>query len=216
MREYSEIRSTNANIMNVPEKNILKENMREPKVSINFQRVDDTQLLAYFSKAEHVEAVFRELIRRYQKQVYLYVRNMVLSHDDADDITQNVFVKIWQNLSKFRGESKLSTWIYRIASNETITFIRKRKPHVDFDEAMPELADFLIEDMNLSSHDVEVKLQRALCYLPYKQKLVFVLRYYEDLSYEEIADLTQTSVGALKSSYHHAVKKIEIYLDVLK
>ncbi len=202
--------------MSVPEIKILNENMRQPGVSINFQRIDDSQLVSYFSKSEHVESVFRELIRRYQKQVYQYVRNMLLSHDDADDVTQNVFIKIWQNLANFRGDSKLSTWIYRIASNETITFIRKRKPNVDFDEAMPELADYLIEDMNLSSHDIEVKLQRALCYLPYKQKLVFVLKYYEDLSYDEIADLTQTSVGALKSSYHHAVKKIEIYLDVLK
>lgn len=202
--------------MSVPEIKILNENMRKPGVSINFQRIDDSQLVSYFSKSEHVEAVFRELIRRYQKQVYQYVRNMLLSHDDADDVTQTVFIKIWQNLANFRGDSKLSTWIYRIASNETITFIRKRKPNVDFDEAMPELADYLIEDMNLSSHDIEVKLQRALCYLPYKQKLVFVLKYYEDLSYDEIADLTQTSVGALKSSYHHAVKKIEIYLDVLK
>jgi RNA polymerase sigma factor (sigma-70 family) len=202
--------------MSVPEIKILNENMRQPGVSINFQRIDDSQLVSYFSKSEHVEAVFRELIRRYQKQVYQYVRNMLLSHDDADDVTQTVFIKIWQNLANFRGDSKLSTWIYRIASNETITFIRKRKPNVDFDEAMPELADYLIEDMNLSSHDIEVKLQRALCYLPYKQKLVFVLKYYEDLSYDEIADLTQTSVGALKSSYHHAVKKIEIYLDVLK
>jgi RNA polymerase sigma factor (sigma-70 family) len=202
--------------MSVPEVKILNENMRQPGVSINFQRIDDSQLVSYFSKSEHVESVFRELIRRYQKQVYQYVRNMLLSHDDADDVTQNVFIKVWQNLANFRGDSKLSTWIYRIASNETITFIRKRKPNVDFDEAMPELADYLIEDMNLSSHDIEVKLQRALCYLPYKQKLVFVLKYYEDLSYDEIADLTQTSVGALKSSYHHAVKKIEIYLDVLK
>lgn len=202
--------------MSVPEIKILNENMRQPGVSINFQRIDDSQLVSYFSKSEHVEAVFRELIRRYQKQVYQYVRNMLLSHDDADDVTQTVFIKIWQNLANFRGDSKLSTWIYRIASNETITFIRKRKPNVDFDEAMPELADYLIEDMNLSSHDIEVKLQRALCYLPYKQKLVFVLKYYENLSYDEIADLTQTSVGALKSSYHHAVKKIEIYLDVLK
>jgi len=202
--------------MSVPEIKILNENMRQPGVSINFQRINDSQLVSYFSKSEHVEAVFRELIRRYQKQVYQYVRNMLLSHDDADDVTQNVFIKIWQNLANFRGDSKLSTWIYRIASNETITFIRKRKPNVDFDEAMPELADYLIEDMNLSSHDIEVKLQRALCYLPYKQKLVFVLKYYEDLSYDEIAHLTQTSVGALKSSYHHAVKKIEIYLDVLK
>jgi len=202
--------------MSVPEIKILNENMRQPGVSINFQRIDDTQLVSYFSKSEHVEAVFRELIRRYQKQVYVYVRNMLLSHDDADDVTQNVFIKIWQNLANFRGDAKLSTWIYRIASNETITFIRKRKPNVDFDEAMPELADYLIEDMNLSAHDIEVKLHRALCYLPYKQKLVFVLKYYENLSYEEIADLTQTSVGALKSSYHHAVKKIEIYINVIK
>ena len=100
--------------MSVPEIKILNENMRQPGVSINFQRIDDTQLVSYFSKSEHVEAVFRELIRRYQKQVYVYVRNMLLSHDDADDVTQNVFIKIWQNLANFRGDAKLSTWIYRI------------------------------------------------------------------------------------------------------
>jgi RNA polymerase sigma-70 factor (ECF subfamily) len=190
--------------------------MRKPEVSINFQRLDENQLVAYFQKASHVEDAFREVIRRFQEKVYFYVRNMLVSHDDANDVTQNTFIKIWQNLSTFRGESKLSTWILRIASNEAISHLRKRKPNIDFDEAQPEFADQLAQDDYLSAQGIEAKLAKAMCYLPYKQKLVFVLRYFEDLSYDEIAELTQTSVGALKSSYHHAVKKIEIYLDVLR
>ncbi|MCL9979823.1 MAG: RNA polymerase sigma factor [Bacteroidia bacterium] len=202
--------------MSIPKKNISDQEMRKPEVSINFQRLDENQLVAYFQKPSHVEDAFREVIRRFQEKVYFYVRNMLVSHDDANDVTQNTFIKIWQNLSTFRGDSKLSTWILRIASNEAISHLRKRKLTIDFDEAQPELADQLIQDDYLSAQGVELKLAKAMCYLPYKQKLVFVLRYFEDLSYEEIAELTQTTVGALKSSYHHAVKKIEIYLDVLR
>ena len=201
--------------MSIPNVKIANENMQTAEVSINFQRLDETQLVSYFAKPEHLESVFREVIRRHQKTVYTYVRNMLLSHEDADDVTQNVFIKIWQNLHTFRGESKLSTWIYRIASNETITHLRKVKPTIDFDEAQPEFADSLSTEPYLSAEAIETKLQKALCYLPYKQKLVFVLRYFEDMSYDEISDLTQTSVGALKSSYHHAIQKIEIYLKVL-
>jgi RNA polymerase sigma-70 factor (ECF subfamily) len=202
--------------MSIPKEKISDHEMRKPEVSINFQRLDENQLVAYFQKASHVEDAFREVIRRFQEKVYFYVRNMLVSHDDANDVTQNTFIKIWQNLSTFRGESKLSTWILRIASNEAISHLRKRKPNIDFDEAQSEFADQLGQDDYLSAQGVEAKLAKAMCYLPYKQKLVFVLRYFEDLSYEEIAELTQTSVGALKSSYHHAVKKIEIYLDVLR
>ncbi len=161
-------------------------------------------------------SLFVEIVRRYQQQIYYHCRNLLLSHDDADDAAQNTFIKVWQNANQFKGDSRLRTWVYRIATNESINLIRKRKPTIDFDEAQPEMADMITEDLYLSGDDISLKLQKALCYLPFKQKLVFTLRYFEDLTYEEIAVLTSTSEGALKASYHHAVKKLEIYLSVLR
>jgi RNA polymerase sigma-70 factor (ECF subfamily) len=161
-------------------------------------------------------SLFVEIVRRYQQQIYYHCRNLLLSHDDADDAAQNTFIKVWQNANQFKGDSRLRTWVYRIATNESINLIRKRKPTIDFDEAQPEMADMITEDLYLSGDDISLKLQKALCYLPFKQKLVFTLRYFEDLTYEEIALLTSTSEGALKASYHHAVKKLEIYLSVLR
>ena len=201
--------------MSLPERNIVKTEMRTPAVSINFSKLDEAQLVSYFHKPIYTEDAFRELLHRYQSKIYAYVRNMVISREDADDITQLIFIKVWQNLNSFRGESKLNTWIYRIASNETISFLRKKRPEIDFDQAQMFMVDTLQQDESISEREIEAKLQKALCYLPFKQKLVFVLRYFEDLNYDEIAELTQTSVSALKSSYHHAVKKIEIYLGVL-
>jgi RNA polymerase sigma-70 factor (ECF subfamily) len=160
--------------------------------------------------------IFAEIVRRYQRSIYYHCRNLLVSHDDADDAVQNAFIKIWQNASQFKGESLLRTWIYRIATNESINLIRKRKPTIDFDEAQPEMAEMITEDLYLSGDEIALKLQKAMCFLPFKQKLVFTLRYFEDLSYADIALLTSTSEGALKASYHHAVKKLEIYLNVLR
>lgn len=160
--------------------------------------------------------LFVEVMRRYQKPLYYHCRHLLVSHDDADDAVQNALIKIWQNASQFRGESSLKTWMFRIATNESINLIRKRKPTIDFDEAQPEMAEMISEDLYLSGDDIALKLQKALCFLPFKQKLVFSLRYFEHLSYADIALLTSTSEGALKASYHHAVKKLEIYLNVLR
>ena len=160
--------------------------------------------------------IFAEIVRRYQRPIYYHCRNLLVSHDDADDAVQNALIKIWQNASQFEGESLLRTWIYRIATNESINLIRKRKPTIDFDEAQPEMAEMITEDLYLSGDEIALKLQKAMCFLPFKQKLVFTLRYFEDLSYADIALLTSTSEGALKASYHHAVKKLEIYLNVLR
>jgi RNA polymerase sigma-70 factor (ECF subfamily) len=191
----------------------------------NAKNMSETQRLQNLSEDElSVELVssgvtaslFVEMSRRYQQQIYYHCRNLLLSHDDADDAAQNTFIKVWQNANQFKGDSRLRTWVYRIATNESINLIRKRKPTIDFDEAQPEMADMITEDLYLSGDDIALKLQKALCYLPFKQKLVFTLRYFEDLSYEEIALLTSTSEGALKASYHHAVKKLEIYLSVLR
>ena len=191
----------------------------------NAKNMSETQRLQNLSEDElSVELVssgvtaslFVEIVRRYQQQIYYHCRNLLLSHDDADDAAQNTFIKVWQNANQFKGDSRLRTWVYRIATNEYINLIRKRKPTIDFDEAQPEMADMITEDLYLSGDDIALKLQKALCYLPFKQKLVFTLRYFEDLSYADIAVLTSTSEGALKASYHHAVKKLEIYLSVLR
>lgn len=182
----------------------------------NWRAMSDSDLVLAFKQSNHKEPAFREVIRRYQKVVYYHVRHLLLSHDDADDAAQNTFIRIWENLEDFRGESQLKSWIYRISTNEALNVLRKRKPNIDFDEAQPEMADHLSEPTYMDEQGIEKQLQKALCYLPYKQKLVFVLRYFEGLDYELIGELTNTSVGALKSSYHHAVKKLEIYLNVLR
>lgn len=180
------------------------------------QNLSEDELSIELVSSGVTASLFVEILRRYQQQIYYHCRNLLLSHDDADDAAQNTFIKVWQNANQFKGDSRLRTWVYRIATNESINLIRKRKPTIDFDEAQPEMADMITEDLYLSGDDIALKLQKALCYLPFKQKLVFTLRYFEDLSYEEIALLTSTSEGALKASYHHAVKKLEIYLSVLR
>jgi RNA polymerase sigma-70 factor (ECF subfamily) len=171
-----------------------------------------SELLQHGMSAE----LFQEVVSRYQKAIYYHCRNLLVSHDDADDAVQSALIKVWQNAQQFKGDSLLKTWIYRIATNEAINLIRKRKPNIDFDEAQPEMAEMISEDLYLSGDEIALKLQKALCFLPFKQKLVFTLRYFEDLSYADIALLTSTSEGALKASYHHAVKKLEIYLNVLR
>ena len=190
------------------------EKMQKAEVTINFSRLDDSQLVTYFSKPEHVENAFRDLLRRFQDKVYNHVRSMVLSHRAADEISCSVFLKFWDNISEFRT-TNLNTTIFRMASNETIAFLKKQYPHIDFDEAQPEFADFLEEKETLNSNSEAIKIQKAMCYLTYKQKLVFNLKYFDQLSYDEISDLTQTSESALKTTYQHAIKKLEIYLNVL-
>ncbi|MFM7639528.1 MAG: RNA polymerase sigma factor [Bacteroidota bacterium] len=190
----------------------------KPSIMSNAQRLSnctEDELTAELLRDGMSSALFVELVSRYQKLVYYHCRNLLVSHDDADDAVQNAFIKIWQNAQQFKGESQLKTWVYRIATNESINLIRKRKPSIDFDEAQPEMAEMISEDLYLSGDDIALKLQKALCFLPFKQKLVFTLRYFEGLSYADIALLTSTSEGALKASYHHAVKKLEIYLNVL-
>ena len=193
-----------------------KANAKNMSESQRLQNLSEDELSVELVNSDITAFLFVEISRRYQQQIYYHCRNLLLSHDDADDAAQNTFIKVWQNANQFKGDSRLKTWVYRIATNESINLIRKRKPTIDFDEAQPEMADMITEDLYLSGDDIALKLQKALCYLPFKQKLVFTLRYFEDLSYSEIAVLTSTSEGALKASYHHAVKKLEIYLSVLR
>lgn len=151
------------------------------------------------------------LVRTYQQKIYWHIRKMVIDHDDADDLTQDVFVKIHKHIGNFREDSQLYTWIYRIATNECLNFLqrRKRRFFLPIGDVERELAGKLETSPHISADEVQLKLQKALLKLPDKQRLVFNMKYFDDLSYEEIAEITTTSVGALKASYHHAVKKIE-------
>lgn len=155
------------------------------------------------------------LVRSYQQRVYWHVRKMVIDHDDADDLTQEVFIKIHRYIDTFREDAQLFTWIYRIATNECLTFLnkKKRKFFLPIGDVEGELTAKLEASSNLSGDEVQFKLQKALLKLPDKQRAVFNMKYFEDLSYEEMSEITTTSVGALKASYHHAVKKIEEFLS---
>jgi len=154
---------------------------------------------------------FSVLVRMYQERLYWHIRKMILSHDDSNDVLQNTFMKAWNGLDGFRGESKLSTWLYRIATNETLTFLtNKRLRNIS---SMDDVEDVLLQNLRADSYfngtEIQMKLQEAILTLPEKQRLVFNMKYFEDITYEQMEAVLGTSVGALKASYHHAVKKIE-------
>lgn len=157
---------------------------------------------------------FEILLKNFQKPLYNHIRNIVLNHDDADDVLQNTFVKVFQNLDKFKGESKLFSWMYRIATNEALTFLNKKsKVGAVASEALQnKTIDNLQSDVYFEGDEIQIKLQRAIALLPEKQQLVFKMKYFEELKYEEISEILGTSVGALKASYHIAVKKIEAFV----
>lgn len=154
------------------------------------------------------------LVRKYQQRVYWHIRKMVIDHDDADDLTQEVFIKIHKSIQTFREDSQLYTWIYRIATNACLNFLqrKRRRFFLPIGDLEGELMEKLTISTDVSGDDVQLQLQKALLTLPVKQRLVFNMKYFDDLSYEEIAQITRTSVGALKASYHLAVKKIEQFL----
>lgn len=176
--------------------------------------ITDLELLKLIQNPSTKEKGFRLLIETYQRRVYGIARKMVLVHEDADDITQNTFIKAFRNIHKFQHNSSLFTWLYRIAVNESLTFLESKKKRFFFpvEDHLEVLENYLDQSAALSADEITLKLQKALLKIPEKQRLVFNLKYYEDLSYEEISKITDTSVGALKASYHHAVKKIESIL----
>ncbi len=157
---------------------------------------------------------FSVLVNTHQERLYWHIRRMVVGHDDTDDILQNTFIKAFRALDTFRGESQLYTWLYRIATNETISFLKTKrlKMFVSFESAENHFAKHLEADSEISGDSIQGKLQRAILKLPDKQRLVFNMKYYEEMKYEEMSEILGTSVGALKASYHHAVKKIERYV----
>ncbi|KIC01322.1 MULTISPECIES: RNA polymerase sigma factor [unclassified Flavobacterium] len=157
---------------------------------------------------------FQKLVSTYQKPLYNHIRNIVLNHDDAHDVLQNTFVKVFRYLNKFKGDSKLFSWVYRIATNEALTFLsQKAKLSGITSEALQnKTIENLEADAFFDGNEIQLKLQKAIVTLPEKQQLVFKMKYFEELKYEEIAEILGTSVGALKASYHHAVKKIEAHV----
>jgi len=158
---------------------------------------------------------FEQVVSYYSEKLYYQIRKMVLSHDDANDLLQNTFLKAWTNIGFFRGEARLSTWLYKIAFNESITFLNKQhaQNNISIDEADSFLFEKLEGDEFFDGDATQLKLQKAILSLPDKQRAVFNLRYYDEMPYEEMASITGTSVGALKASYHHAVKKIEDFFN---
>lgn len=157
---------------------------------------------------------FEELLKNYQKPLYNHIRNIVLNHDDADDVLQNTFIKVFQYLKNFKGESKLFSWMYRIATNEALTFLNQKakKNNVTSVELQNKTIDNLKADTYFEGNEIQIKLQKAIVLLPEKQQQVFKMKYFQELKYEEISTILGTSVGALKASYHHAVKKIEAFV----
>lgn len=181
------------------------------KTSVN--EITDEQLLGLLHDQATFEKGFRLLMEAYQERLYWHIRRMVLEHEDANDVIQNVFIKVFKSIARFEGKSKLYTWLYRIATNEAITFLnkKKRKASESLDNEEHNLANQLKADSYFDGEKAALKLQLALNSLPDKQRTVFNLRYYDEMSYKEISEVLDTSVGALKASYHHAVKKIEKY-----
>jgi len=174
----------------------------------------DRELLALFRDEKHREKAFSLLVKKYQEKLYWHIRKIVLSHNDTDDILQNVFIKVWKNLLHFRNDAALYTWLHRIAINETVSFIKqqKRNRFVSFDDYENFIQDSIVSEGYFTGSEIQKKLQNAILTLPEKQRIIFQMKYFEELKYEEISKILKTSVGALKASYHHAVKKIEFFL----
>jgi len=174
----------------------------------------DTELLVQFRNPITKEKAFTSIIKKYQEKLYWHVRRMVIEHEDANDVLQNVFLRVWNGLENFREDSQLYTWLYRIATNECLTYIeqQKKRSAVALDEVESGISNKIKADSHFDANRLEWKLQLAIQQLPEKQRIVFNLRYYDEMPYEEMSRILDTSEGALKASYHHAVKKIEDYI----
>ena len=174
----------------------------------------DQEIIEQFRNEQTRNYAFNLLVREYQKRLYWHIRKIIIDHDDTDDVLQNVFIKVWKNLSNFKEESQLFTWMYRIATNESINFLnqKKKRAGIPLDDVSAFLANNLESDSYYKGDEIQTKLQKAILTLPDKQRIVFNMKYFDEMKYEEMSKILETSVGALKASYHHAVKKIETYL----
>ena len=177
--------------------------------------MQDAELLLQFRNPSTKEKAFTAIIKKYQEKLYWHIRRMVVDHEDANDVLQNAFIRVWKGLDNFREDSQLYTWIYRIGTNECLTFLeqKKRKSTVSLDgDVETGLSNTIKADKHFDPNKLEWKLQLAMQQLPEKQRVVFNLRYYDEMPYEEMSKVLETSEGALKASYHHAVKKIEDFI----
>jgi len=176
--------------------------------------MQDAELLLEFRNPSTKEKAFTAIIKKYQEKLYWHIRRMVVEHEDTNDVLQNVFIRVWNGLGNFREDSQLYTWLYRIATNECLTFMeqKKRKSAVSLSDVEGSLSNSIKADKHFDPNKLEWKLQLAMQQLPEKQRIVFNLRYYDEMPYEEMSKVLETSEGALKASYHHAVKKIEDFI----
>lgn len=178
------------------------------------KQVEDEEIILKFNEDKTRNIGFNLLLQKYQQKIYWHIRRLVIDHDDADDLVQETFVKVWKNLHNFRNDSQLYTWIYRIATNESITFLNKKKKrnNLSLDEINSELAETLASSAHFDGDKIQRKLQEAILTLPEKQRIIFNMKYFDDMKYEEISAVLGTTVGALKASFHIATKKIEAIL----
>lgn len=175
---------------------------------------DEKEFISLLQSPITRDSAFKKLVTLYKERLYWHIRKIVISHDDADDVLQNTFIKVYRSINNFKGDSKLFSWLYRIATNEAITQINKNAKRLQTtNESVQQTAiNNLASDIYFDGDDIQLKLQRAIAQLPEKQKLVFNMKYFDDLKYSEISEILETSEGALKASYHLAVKKIQAYL----
>ncbi len=178
------------------------------------ENLSDQLLLTQFKDPTTRERAFTHIIKKYQEKLYWHIRRMVVEHEDANDVLQNLFIKVWNSLENFREDSQLYTWLYRIATNECLTFLeqQKKRSTISLSDTEAGLSNQIKADKNFDANKLEWKLQLAIQQLPEKQRVVFNFRYYDEMPYEEMSRILETSEGALKASYHHAVKKIEDFI----
>ena len=171
----------------------------------------DKELLHLFNAGENPDYAFGLIVKKYQEKLYWHIRKIVITHEDANDVIQETFIKVWNNLGKFRGDSKLFTWLFRIATNEALSHLKysRKKTRIHFIDLENKLQNTLEGDIYFDGDETQLKFQKAILKLPEKQRLVFNMKYFDEMKYDEIAEILGTSVGALKASYHHAVKKIK-------
>lgn len=176
--------------------------------------LEEKELLVQLRHPNTRKQAFGSLVRTYQQMLYFHIRRIVIDHEDADDVLQNTLLKAWKNLDKFRAEAAIKTWLYRIATNEALTFLnrKKRQAHQGVEDIQNDLRHSLREGKYIDGDEIQIRLQEAIIQLPERQRLVFNMRYYEELKYDEISDILGVTTGGLKASYHHAVKKIERYI----
>ncbi|WP_458625894.1 RNA polymerase sigma factor [Winogradskyella sp. PC D3.3] len=176
--------------------------------------INESEFILRLQDPKSKEAAFRELLQLYKERLYWHIRKIVINHNDADDVLQNTFIKVYRSIDKFKGESKLFSWMYRIATNESITLINKnaKRLQITNEEHQNRAINNLTADVYFEGDAIQLKLQKAIATLPEKQQLVFNMRYFDDLKYKDMAEILETSEGALKASYHIAAKKIEAIL----